>query len=331
MRVYMRGNLRYEGCYYYRCLLPLQINGWSGDLLTMRSTLNPVETNRNIMSAEVVVMQRPFEKASKDLFLALREGGKKLVFDNDDTYKVNDVMRLGKMLDAMNDSVDWFIKNADMVTTTTEFLADEYRKLNPNVVVLPNFINPEDFPKKKANRGKKVRIGVIGSVGLDNTGDIDHIKDVIYELSEREDVTLVLMGQPTHEGFWKDVQVEAHPFVHIWDYFKQLADLKLDMVLIPRADTYFNRAKSNVKFLEMSMLEIPCIAQTFDDKKSPYDKDGEYMILANKQDEWIHEINEMIKDKELRRMVGKRAKKYVLKNYNTDKAKLWKEAYQSML
>lgn len=333
MKVYFRGQLRYEGCYYYRCLLPLQINGWSGDLLTMRSQLNPEESRKAILDAEVVVMQRPFEKASKDLFIALKQAGKKIVFDNDDTYKVNDVMKLGSMLDDMNASVDWFIKNSDMVTTTNEFLAEEYRKLNPNVHVLPNFINPEDFPTKiLKNRTKKVRIGIIGSVSLYNTEDIEHIKPLLKELSERDDVTLVVFGQSPEGGFWKDLNIEYHPFVHIYDYYKKLNELKLDLAIIPRADTYFNRCKSNVKFLECSMLEIPVIAQTWNDGQSPYDKDIDAGVLepANTLEEWREKVNLLIGEKTLRKIIGKRAKKYVLKHYNVDKAKLWKHTLQSM-
>ena len=334
-RIFYRGQLRYLGCYFYRCLLPLQQLGYQGDLLTIRSVPNPAEISKGIMDAEIVVMHRPFEKASKDLFLALREGGKKLVIDGDDTYNVEkseDIMKLGSMASAMSNSINWFLREADLVTCTNEFLADEYRKLNKNVVVLPNYINPEDFPKVQRNKTKKVRIGIIGSVGLNNTNDVENIKDIIKELSERKDVTLVLFGQSPDVGFWKDIKLEYHTFVHMADYYQKLSDLKLDMAIIPRRDTYFNRAKSNVKFLECSMLEIPCICQSWGDGKSPYDPDKDYVLLANKPKEWKHEIDELIKDKELRKMMGTRAKKYVVANYSIIKnAYRWKDEYNKLL
>lgn len=333
MRIYFRGQLRYMGCYYYRCMLPLQANGWEGDLITLRSSLpKSEEATKSIMQSNIIVFQRPFEKANQELFIACKQAGKMCVVDNDDTYKVDDTMKLGEMLTAVSDGFEWFVKSADLVTASTDFLANEYRKLNPNVLVLPNMINPTDFPPRQHNRGKKVRIGIIGSVG--HTKDVEHVKGLIKELSEREDVTLVLFSLSNKEAdpFWKDIKCEWQPFVEMKDYFKVLAKLKLDMVLIPRQNNYFNRCKSNVKFLEMSVLGIPCVAQTWNDGESPYDKDGEYMVLANTEEQWRKSVNDLVADKEARKMIGSRAKKYVLANYDIRKTKdLWSIAYKKLI
>jgi hypothetical protein len=104
--------------------------------------------------------------------------------------------------------------------------------------------------------------------------------------------------------FWESVNVEWQPFVNAEDYYETLNDLKLDFVIIPRADNYFNRCKSNLKFLENSMLEIPSICQAFDTGDSPYQQnpaDKDYLLLANKYDEWIEQIEKLINDKEYRR------------------------------
>ena len=60
------------------------------------------------------------------------------------------------------------------------------------------------------------------------------------------------------------------------DYFDTLNDLELDIMMIPRKDNYFNKCKSNIKFLEASMCEIPVITNYF--KDSPYEKDGDYVV-----------------------------------------------------
>ena len=71
-------------------------------------------------------------------------------------------------------------------------------------------------------------------------------------------------------AFWNKVNVEWHSFVSSDVYYEYLNDLKLDMVIIPRSDSYFNRCKSNLKFLECSMLEVPVIGQSFPTGDSPY-------------------------------------------------------------
>ena len=67
-----------------------------------------------------------------------------------------------------NSKLDEQIKNnfrmVDYVTTTTKIFADEIRKINKNVVVLPNAIDPSEpqFQKKEVKSDKKLRIGWLG-------------------------------------------------------------------------------------------------------------------------------------------------------------------------
>jgi glycosyltransferase involved in cell wall biosynthesis len=241
-------------------------------------------------------------------------------------------------------TLDTFIGMADMVTTTTEFLAEEYRKLNKNVVVLKNCVNPDDWGTPKRNKGDKVRIGIFGSATLN--GDSEHIRGLLKELGERDDVTLVVMGvSPKIKdefyknlykediNYWKKLKVEYHANVIMKEYFKALNDLELDFCLIPRKDSYFNRCKSNIKFLEASMLEIPVIAQGFEDGLSPYqgEEDSKYMLIAKNLDEWKAFIELLIKDKERRLKMGKEAHQYVLDNYNIkDNYKNWAIAYKTI-
>ncbi len=106
-------------------------------------------------------------------------------------------------------------------------------------------------------------------------------------------------------------------------------------MIIPRADTLFNRCKSNLKFLEASMLEIPVIAQSFPDGQSPYEvnpKDAEQMILAKDSQGFIEAIEYILSlSKEARYAIGNSAKQYVLENYDINKnAHKWAEAYQTI-
>jgi glycosyltransferase involved in cell wall biosynthesis len=98
-------------------------------------------------------------------------------------------------------------------------------------------------------------------------------------------------------------------------------------MLIPRKDNYFNRCKSNIKFLEASMLEIPVVATSF--KNGPYEELTTDIGLKAKNDDEFRVFTEMLIDNEyLRRKIGINAKEYVLKHYSIkDNAHLWAEAY----
>ena len=355
MKVYYI-NSGLQGCFTVRCLLPLTANGWNGDQTSIRlDAKTPEAKAQAAQDAEIVVFHRPDDKYKLDMARLLKKHNKKIVFDNDDTakhdggFRFNDYMnmeRVRKGLKTINETLDNFIKEADLVTCSTEFLAEEYRELNKNVIVLPNCVDPFYFDEPLHNEGDKVRIGFSGSLGL--TDDINLLEPIIRHFEKDKRVTLVLFSLPPNNKdeytrklykeeykFWESVNIEWQPLVPMEEYYDTLNNLRLDMMIIPRADNYFNRCKSNVKFLEASMFEIPCICQSFPDGKSPYEvnkDDVDNLILATDIPDWIAKIDDLIVDKEKREALGKKAHQYVLDNYNIeDRGHLWKEAYQTLL
>ncbi len=356
MRVYYvsSGN---AGCYIVRCLLPLVANGWDGDSTSIHQGFKTPE-NKTLAAkyADIVVFHRPETPQKIELALHLKELGKKIVFDNDDTYKDHTAVKLNDYFDKertkrglamVNKAADGFAIEADLVTCTTEWLADEYRKLNKNVVVLPNCVDPFYFEEPLRNETDVVRIGVTGSIG--SSTDLDVVAPIIKHYENDPRVKIVFFSLPPNrkenpvvEKIYRDeykfldsVNVEWHPTVNADVYYDKLNSLKLDMMIIPRADNYFNRAKSNLKFIEASMFEIPVIAQGFSDGKSPYQvnpEDQKYLKLIMDNNDWIPEIEKLIADKQLRLDMGKKAHVYVLENYDINKkAHLWEEAYSRIL
>jgi glycosyltransferase involved in cell wall biosynthesis len=300
------------------------------------------------MQSDIVVFQRPDQKEKTEAIKLLKQVGKKIVFDNDDTYrpdsgyvKLNEAYNK-KMVSEVNEELYKNIKQADLVTTTTKTLYDEYRQLNDNVVILPNCVDPFDWDEPQRNDTSKVRIGLVGSVGYD---DYKIIQDYLLELAGRDDVQLVMFSltdpkitkdkiqdiyKESYE-FVKNLSIEWHQHVPMAQYFDKLNELKLDMMLIPRKPTYFNKAKSNIKFLEASMLEIPVVASSF--KDGPYEEIyHDIGRLAVTEDDWRKKTEELIANKKLRRGIGKNAKKYTLDNYNIEnKYHLWRDAYKTLI
>lgn len=355
MKVYYI-NSGLQGCFTVRCLLPLVANGWDGDQTSIRlDDMTNLNRAQAAQAADIVVFHRPEEEGKLKLARLLKKLGKKIVFDNDDTAKHDGGFRFNNFMDAervkrglktINNTLDTFIKEADLVTCSTQWLADEYKKINDNVAVLPNCIDPFYFDEPLRNETDVVRIGITGSLAL--TDDIDILEPIVKHFHNDPRVKIVLFSLPPNNKdeytrklykeeykFWESVNVEWQPLVPMEEYYDTLNSLKLDIMLIPRADNYFNRAKSNVKFLEAAMFEIPCFAQGFKDDKSPYQvnpKDKENLVLVEDNKDWIPEVEKMITDKKGRRKLGKKARNYVIENYSIEKrAHLWEEAYKKLL
>jgi len=330
----------------------MQEGGWDGDRTSLLSPrIDPQRQAEAVLDADIVVFHRPNDWRSKEIALKLRAMGKKIVADNDDTYKHLEGKTLEKALEKVDKGLDEFCAMADMVTTTTEVLANEYRKLNKNVVVLPNCVDPEMWPEPLRNEGDKVRLGFVGSVA--SNSDYDKIKDLLRELSNRQDIQLVVFALPDQMvksgdtesivvkemyakdyNFWNSLNIEWQPFTPVSEYINTLNNLKIDIMVIPRKDDYFNRCKSNLKFLEASMLEIPCVVEGFSDGLSPYQvnpTDANYLDIVTDQN-WMKYLEPLIKDKELRRSRGKKARAYVEEKYSIqNNIHLWQNAYQSLL
>jgi hypothetical protein len=259
-----------------------------------------------------------------------------------------DAARVANGLEKINRSIDNFVTEADLITVSTEPLEKEYAMVNPNVIVLPNYIDPFYFPEPKFNETDIVRIGITGSVAV--TSDLEPLKPILDHYQNDKRVRLVLLSMPPRGendvykqlyseeyAFWSSVNVEWHPFVKADQYYEKLNDLRLDMVIIPRKETQFNRCKSNLKFLENSALAIPSICQSFTTGDSPYQQnpaDVDNLILANTTEEWIAAIEDLIGNKAKRRDLGLKAQKYVFANYDINdpiNSNKWVEAYSTLI
>ena len=336
---------QFDGCYFYRGYLP----GIYSDSLVIGDFIskdfNEQEIVANAKKADIIVIQRPNEEKRYKLIQALRNLGKKVIFDNDDTYLPdkgipmhllqNDRQR--EIARQMSDYLNNSLKLCHGAIASTEILAKEYRELNPNTIVLKNTVDPSDALPCKENKTGKFRIGFIGSVTTND--DYVHIKDQLRKLDERGDITFVVFGVKYKDGhilaacdedlaFWSSLNnVEWQHFVPVNEYYYTISKLALDLAIIPRKEHYFNQCKSNLKFLEMSLLKIPVIAQGFSDGTSPYQGiDEPYMTVIVDNTTWYDKILEAKNDYGRFKSLALKAHEYVLENYNVRKFALeWKK------
>lgn len=353
-QVYFVGG-HYMGCWYVRCFLPLMVNGWSGNYPGIKQELKNIRLQtEEMLKSDIIVFHRADNVEYHKIAIQLKRAGKKIVFDNDDTFIVDkthafynlDEKGFKQNMEYKNNAVYNFIRNSDLVTASTETLADEYRKWNPNVVVLPNMVCPDDWDEPLRNESDVVRIGIVGSSAYFH--DFKIVEDVLKDLDKDKKVQLVLFGlfagkdkeknpkitEVHHReyGYWDTFKNLEHVgWCEMVDYFTVLNELRLDMMIIPRRESYFNACKSNIKMLEAAMLEIPIITNYW--KGCPYEKDIDGtngLFVYNKKD-WKDTIYRLVDNKDLRRQLGKYAREYALANYNIyEKGYLWKDAYKNL-
>ena len=74
-------------------------------------------------------------------------------------HPIHDIIKVHKI----NEKIVENLKVAKYITTTTSIFADEIRKLNKNVVVFPNAINPNEAQFKQPTlESERIRVGWLG-------------------------------------------------------------------------------------------------------------------------------------------------------------------------
>ena len=133
------------------------------------------------------------------LIQKLNEIGVITVCDIDDywmpgkEHPIHDVIKFNKI----NEKITANPKIAKYVTTTTSLFADEISKINKNVIVIPNAINPNEPQFKEPTlESDRLRIGWLG--GSSHLHDIQLLNDSFSKLVGHKDkLQYVLCGFDT--------------------------------------------------------------------------------------------------------------------------------------
>ena len=139
-----------------------------------------------------------FEKAN-ELIKKLTENGIITIVDIDDywmpgkEHPIHDIIKVHKI----NEKIVENLKVAKYITTTTSIFADEIRKLNKNVVVFPNAINPNESQFKEPTlESDRLRIGWLG--GSSHLHDIQLLDQGLGKITSLKDkLQFVLCGFDT--------------------------------------------------------------------------------------------------------------------------------------
>lgn len=252
--------------------------------------------------------------------LACREKyGFKIVVDVDDyweldyhhiaykDYLVNDFGSLQKM----------HLRNADVVTTTHERLAEKIIPYNNNVIVVPNAIPNHEYFAFNKTESERVRIFWQGSITHEK--DIELLRGPVKRLDPNK-VMMVMAGYTKHEAWDRMVSTytsglklngsilpgtATHLYYHNYSF--------ADICLAPLVESQFNSFKSNLKILEAAHAGLPVIASAV----HPYHDMP--VLYAEKQSDWFKYLNKLINNPELRKDIGQNLKEFCNRNYNFQK------------
>lgn len=312
------GSESYGGVGWYRVKNPLEKLGHT---VIGKLFLGTPQQALDLKEKGDIWFWKPVDNSDMNVIIdtAVKFTGAKLVLDIDDEpFDINEAHPLYKEIKEKSERVKRLIEISDWLVVSTEQLKQSLKSFGKRTTVIPNAIDTKiwEVKRKKRNDGK-IRIGWVGSSShLADTPVVNEVFDKIIEKYPNVEIHMCgFVGNASE----RNKREFHHPGTMSYEQFPQfLADLDLDIAVAPLIDTKFNRSKSNIKWLESSMLEIPMVLS----KIPPYQgtvKHEKTGFLAKSKHEWIKYLSMLIKSKELREKIGKEAKKEVLKNYLIEK------------
>ena len=148
--------------------------------------------------------------------------------------------------------------------------------------------------------------------------DFESIKDELLSVMQKnENIHLLVAGQielPAEFNAVKD-QVETFKFVS-WQDLPHLIG-KADINLMPLENSIFHECKSENKWMEAALVNVPTIASRNSELASVI-RDGEDGFLCKNSEEWAEKLNKLTRDESLRNQIASSAHARIMKEYMTD-------------
>lgn len=209
-------------------------------------------------------------------------------------------------------------KNSDGLIVSTPYLQEVYSEYCPHIYVAPNSIDLVRWGKAQRKKRPGIRIGWVG--GATHAEDLRLLESVIPAVtSKNKDVRFVFVSSAIPDFIKAIPGVEVvEKWSEILNYPTHIAKQDFDIGVAPLRDNKFNRAKSNLRWLEYGALGIPCVASRVGHFAQTIN-DGEDGLLAATSADFIKHLDALVADSKLRKRIGQAAKARIERDFNVDR------------
>jgi len=280
----------YSGCGHWRILWPESVINMRGDGMSQSTTAMIVDP-RWYTGVKCVKVQRQASSQQKEFVKFLKniqqEYGFKIIYEVDDVVFKEVIPDYNKFKFAFDteeirqNCID-IINMVDEVTVTCDFMKRLYQKKTgqQNITVIPNFI-PNGWMgqlydkdriisgfKQNRNRPRILYTGSGAHYDVDNkTGgkdDLSEVRDFIRKTVKKYQWVFVGAFPPQLADLVQQKEIEFYPWQPLLKYPYFINSLNAQLMVAPLEVNDFNKAKSDIKYIEACVLGIPCLCQDMD-------------------------------------------------------------------
>jgi glycosyltransferase involved in cell wall biosynthesis len=283
---------------------------------------------------DLIIASRSISRIGNEenVWKILKRLGIPVIIDTDDHYQLSDshVLKKEWKLNHRAEALIYNFSQADAIMVTTPYLKYVVSQFNKNVEVFPNTIDfeqPQFIPNPEiaAMKSELVNIGWSGSVT--HLEDLQLIEGEILSLNKSsfKDYKFMLAGFYDGDSIWHKYEKiftsnyilddNNYGRINAADVYSYAQAYNLmDIGLIPLRYNEFNRAKSELKMLEMGAFGLGVIVSDVESYQW-MSKHGKNCLVAGKKD-WYKAMRRLIENPELRKDLGSQLKEDVMQNSN---------------
>ncbi|RHJ27227.1 glycosyltransferase [Lactococcus lactis] len=287
-------------------------------------------------ASQIIIYRTPYSEQFKQLIELAHKYNKPVFYDIDDlvydtsyTDQLDYVKTLGKeekeAYDSGVRSYGKLMELCDAFITSTTDLKNELLKLGKPVYLNRNLASEELISiseqaiAKTIKDKKKIKIGYF-SGSITHNENFDLIRSAILKiLKEFPQTELHLVGHLTIPDEMKNYkkQLIVHDFLD-WTLLPSLV-AEMDINLAPLVDNVFNRAKSEIKWLEAALVGVTTVASDIGSFSEIITNETTGVLVADGM--WYEQLKDLIDNKTKLEFLGNNAKRKVISTYKTTKHK----------
>jgi glycosyltransferase involved in cell wall biosynthesis len=307
-----------EPCTFARIYTPLRALEAMGEV---EYTLEPIwpwraaafqRLLRDLPNWDIVWVARPRHYLMLPLMREARRVGTPVLVDIDDW-----LLEEPDSFDALQwvgtrtsqDTTRRSILAADAVTASTPIIAERCAALGVRAHVVPNAVDCRQFTRLSRDHGI-LTIAFCGTIA--HRDDVPLIAPALRQLlhTHAGQVRVVTVACPIPDLQGMDAYTH-HAFVPATDYPRLLSELRIDIGLAPLYDTSFNRARSDIKYLEYSATGAATIASPVVAYRDTVQEDRGVLVHENTAEAWAEAILRLVDDAPLQRRRANNAYEWV--------------------
>ena len=320
----------YSGCGFWRMIWPEHLLNAYQKMIIHGSTVMCFDENWYSNTKAIRIQRQATESQLK--FVQYLKGisekmGFRLIYEIDDIIFHEDIPHYNKFRSAFVDpkireTAQAIMGLCDEITVTCDFMKEYYKaKTNhSNITVIPNYIpkfwmgnyyNEKEVSRNFDKNRKKPRVLYPGSGAhfdvdgrVKHQDDFGHVIDAVIKTRKKYQWVFLGAYPIPLKQYINSGEMEFVPWMPLYDYPAAIKRLKPNILVAPLQDNTFNRAKSDLKYIEACAFGIPAVCQDI----TTYENAP---VRFSSGDEMIDQLQAVTKDKGTYMKIGRKGRQVV--------------------